>query len=38
MLDGNTLGLGLGINDGLEVGIGVVGNLVGLGDGIREGL
>jgi len=37
MLDGIALGAGLGINDGLELGTGVVGNFVGLGEGINDG-
>jgi hypothetical protein len=36
-LDGSCVGEGDGINEGLWLGIGVVGNFVGLGDGIREG-
>jgi len=35
--DGNELGEGLGIKDGLTLGINVVGNFVGLGDGIIDG-
>jgi len=35
--DGNELGEGLGIRDGLTLGIDVVGNFVGLGDGIIDG-